>query len=61
MVQGQTDSSSGGKPKVINHLKGKIAKLEPWVDNPIRSVVSDGVVASDVVSGEKKEKKQCRF
>ncbi len=58
MVQGQTDASSGGKPKVINHLKGKIAKLEPWVDNPIRSVVSDGVVASDVVSGEKKEKKQ---
>lgn len=30
------------KSKVVNPLKGKIAKLEKWVDNPLASVMSSG-------------------
>lgn len=45
MVQLPSESGStgaeAGKAKVVNLVKGKIAKLEQWVDNPLRSVMSE--------------------
>lgn len=35
-----SEGSTEQSPKVVNPLKGKIAKLEQWVENPLRSVMS---------------------
>jgi uncharacterized integral membrane protein (TIGR00698 family) len=45
MVQNQPESESPSKTKpsktkLVNLAKGKIAKLEPWIDNPLRAIVS---------------------
>jgi uncharacterized integral membrane protein (TIGR00698 family) len=38
MVTSQRRSTEQAKPQVVNALKGKIAKLEPWTSNPLDSV-----------------------
>jgi len=41
MVQPPIEPSQEGKPKPVNLLKGKIAKLESWSSNPLESVMLD--------------------
>jgi hypothetical protein len=38
MAATQSRSTEQAKPQVVNALKGKIAKLEPWTSNPLDSV-----------------------
>lgn len=39
MLQTTVDPSQEGKPKIVNLLKGRIAKLESWNSNPLESVM----------------------
>jgi len=39
MLQTTADPSQKDKPKIVNLLKGKIAKLESWNSNPLESVM----------------------
>ena len=38
MAAAQSRSTDQAKPQVVNALKGKIAKLEPWTSNPLDSL-----------------------
>jgi uncharacterized integral membrane protein (TIGR00698 family) len=41
MIQPPIEPSQEGKPKPVNLLNGKIAKLESWSSNPLESVMLD--------------------
>ncbi|MCE2814421.1 MAG: YeiH family protein [Planctomycetaceae bacterium] len=52
MLQTAVDPTQEGKPKIINLLKGKIAKLESWSSNPLESIMQ--VKPADEKPGDKK-------
>jgi hypothetical protein len=55
MLQTTVDPSQEGKPKIVNLLKGKIAKLESWNSNPLESVMLTPPL-EDKKGGEAKDK-----